>query len=47
VNRVGSCCNELNAAYAGDGYARIRSIGSVSTIYGVGELSDISAIAGS
>ena len=40
------CCNELNAAYAADGYARIRGIGAVSTTYGVGELSAINAIAG-
>ena len=40
------CCNELNAAYAADGYARIRGIGAVCTTYGVGELSAISAIAG-
>jgi indolepyruvate decarboxylase len=40
------CCNELNAAYAADGYARIHGIGAVSTTYGVGELSAINAIAG-
>jgi indolepyruvate decarboxylase len=40
------CCNELNAAYAADGYARIRGIGAVNTTYGVGELSAINAIAG-
>ena len=40
------CCNELNAGYAADGYARIRGIGAVSTTYGVGELSAINAIAG-
>jgi indolepyruvate decarboxylase len=28
VNWIG-CCNELNAAYAADGYARIRSVGAV------------------
>jgi indolepyruvate decarboxylase len=41
------CCNELNAAYAADGYARIRGVGAVSTTYGVGELSAINGIAGS
>lgn len=41
------CCNELNAAYAADGYARVRGVGAVSTTYGVGELSAIGAIAGS
>ena len=46
INWIG-CCNELNAAYAADGYARIRGVGAVSTTYGVGELSAISAVAGS
>jgi indolepyruvate decarboxylase len=40
------CCNELNAAYAADGYARIRGVAAVNTTYGVGELSAISAIGG-
>jgi indolepyruvate decarboxylase len=40
------CCNELNAAFAADGYARIRGIAAVSTTYGVGELSAINGIAG-
>jgi indolepyruvate decarboxylase len=40
------CCNELNAGYAADGYARIHGIGAISTTYGVGELSAINAIAG-
>ena len=40
------CCNELNAAYAADGYARIKNIGAVCTTYGVGELSAISGVAG-
>lgn len=40
------CCNELNAAYAADGYARIHGIAAVSTTYGVGELSAINAIGG-
>jgi indolepyruvate decarboxylase len=43
---VGSC-NELNAAYAADGYARIHGMAVVSTTYGVGELSAINGIAGS
>jgi indolepyruvate decarboxylase len=41
------CCNELNAAYAADGYARINGVGAVCTTYGVGELSAIAAIGGS
>lgn len=40
------CCNELNAGYAADGYARIRGAAALSTTYGVGELSAINAIAG-
>jgi indolepyruvate decarboxylase len=40
------CTNELNAAYAADGYARIKGVGAVCTTYGVGELSAINAMAG-
>ncbi|KAG5657708.1 hypothetical protein KAF25_007741 [Fusarium avenaceum] len=39
-------CNELNAAYAADGYSRIHGLGVVVTTFGVGELSAINAIAG-
>lgn len=39
-------CNELNAGYAADGYARIKGIGAIITTFGVGELSAINAIAG-
>ncbi len=40
-------CNELNAAYAADGYARTKGIpGAIITTYGVGELSAINGIAG-
>ena len=45
INWLG-CCNELNAGYAADGYARIRGIAALSTTYGVGELSAISAVGG-
>jgi indolepyruvate decarboxylase len=45
INWLG-CCNELNAGYAADGYARVRGVGALSTTYGVGELSAISAVAG-
>jgi indolepyruvate decarboxylase len=45
VKYVGTC-NELNAAYAADGYARIRGIGAFSSTYGVGELSAINGVAG-
>jgi indolepyruvate decarboxylase len=43
---IGSC-NELNAAYSADGYARIHGMAALSTTYGVGELSAINGIAGS
>lgn len=41
-----NCCNELNAAYAADGYARIHGLGTVVTTFTVGSLSGINAIAG-
>ncbi|MEW6280986.1 MAG: thiamine pyrophosphate-binding protein [Candidatus Eremiobacterota bacterium] len=39
-------CNELNAAYAADAYARIRGLGALLTTYVVGELSAINGVAG-
>jgi pyruvate decarboxylase len=41
-------CNELNASYAADGYARVKdgSPGVVLTTFGVGELSCVNGIAG-
>ena len=42
-----ACANELNAAYAADGYARIRGAAMLSTTYGVGELSAINGVMGS
>ena len=39
-------CNELNAGYAADGYARIKGISALVTTFGVGELSALNAIAG-
>jgi indolepyruvate decarboxylase len=39
--------NELNAAYAADGYARTHGLAAVVTTYGVGELSAMNGIAGS
>ncbi len=41
------CANELNAAYAADGYARIKGAGALLTTYGVGELSALNGVAGS
>ena len=47
INLLG-ISNELNAAYAADGYARINEhgVGVVTTTFGVGELSSINGIAG-
>jgi indolepyruvate decarboxylase len=39
--------NELNAAYAADGYARVNGAGALLTTYGVGELSAFNGLAGS
>jgi len=40
-------CNELNAAYAADGYARIKGAAALVLTYGVGDLSALNGIAGS
>jgi len=40
------CCNELNAAYAADGYARVKGLAAINTTYGPGELSALPGIAG-
>ncbi len=45
IKYIGTC-NELNAAYAADGYARIRGVGAFSSTFGVGELSAINGVAG-
>ena len=39
-------CNELNAAYAADGEARLNGISAVLTTYGVGDLGALPGIAG-
>ncbi|WP_167837791.1 alpha-keto acid decarboxylase family protein [Nocardia altamirensis] len=39
--------NELNAAFAADGYARTTGLAAVALTYGVGELSAINGVAGS
>ncbi len=44
-NWIGDC-NELNAGYAADGYARINGIGVLCTTFGPGELSAVNAVAG-
>ena len=45
LNMVG-CCNELNAGYAADGYARAAGIGCVVVTHLVGGLSVLNAVAG-
>ena len=39
-------CNELNAGYAADGYARIAGLGAACITYGVGGFSIYNAVAG-
>ncbi|KMZ75486.1 Pyruvate decarboxylase [Zostera marina] len=41
------CCNEINAGYAADGYARSRGVGACVVTFTVGGLSVINCIAGS
>ena len=45
VRWVGTC-NELNAGYAADGYARLKGLGGAVVTYGVGGLSILNAVAG-
>ncbi|XP_043701259.1 pyruvate decarboxylase 1 isoform X2 [Telopea speciosissima] len=45
LNLIG-CCNELNAGYAADGYARARGVGACVVTFTVGGLSILNAIAG-
>ncbi|KAJ7946754.1 Pyruvate decarboxylase [Quillaja saponaria] len=45
LNLIG-CCNELNAGYAADGYARNRGVGACVFTFTVGGLSILNAIAG-
>jgi pyruvate decarboxylase len=40
------CCNELNAAYAAEGYARINGCGAVITTFNVGAFSALNGVAG-
>jgi indolepyruvate decarboxylase len=42
---IGSC-NEINAAYSADGYARVKGLAAISTTYGPGKLNALSGIAG-
>ncbi|KAK9905344.1 hypothetical protein M0R45_000279 [Rubus argutus] len=41
-----SCCNELNAGYAADGYARSHGVGACVVAFNVGGLILLNAIAG-
>jgi indolepyruvate decarboxylase len=45
ITLIGNC-NELNAGYAADAYARLSGIGAVCVTYGVGGLSVINAASG-
>ncbi len=45
--RMVGCCNELNAGYAADGYARVRGVSAVVVTYMVGATSLLNATAGS
>ena len=40
-------CNELNASYAADGYARLNGLGALLVTNGVGALSAINGVGGS
>jgi indolepyruvate decarboxylase len=46
IQLVGTC-NELNAAYAADGYARVNGVGALCVTYCVGGLSALNGVAGS
>ena len=45
VEQIG-CCNELNAAYAAEGYARVNGAGAVLTTFNVGAYSALNGVAG-
>jgi len=45
IELIGNC-NELNAGYAADAYARLNGIGSLCVTYGVGGLSALNAASG-
>jgi len=44
--RMIGCCNELNAGYAADGYARVKGFSMVAVTFTVGGLSLLNAVAG-
>jgi indolepyruvate decarboxylase len=41
-----AACNELNAGYAADGYARLKGLGVAAVTYGPGSFSIVNAVAG-
>lgn len=41
-----AACNELNAGYAVDGYARLKGMGAAAVTYGPGSFSIVNAVAG-
>jgi TPP-dependent 2-oxoacid decarboxylase len=41
-----AACNELNAGYAADGYARLKGLAAVAVTYGPGSFSLVNAVAG-
>jgi pyruvate decarboxylase len=41
-----NCCNELNASYAAEGYARVNGCGAVFTTMNVGSFSALNGVAG-
>jgi pyruvate decarboxylase len=41
-----NCCNELNASYAAEGYARVQGAGALVVTYNVGAFSALNGIAG-
>src|SRR6516164_9089948 len=45
MNFIGSC-NEVNAAYSADGYARIKGLAALNTTSSPGELNALSGVAG-
>ncbi|MDT7827331.1 thiamine pyrophosphate-binding protein [Pricia sp. S334] len=45
IERIGNC-NELNAGYAADGYARANGLGAMAVTTGVGAFSALNAIGG-
>jgi pyruvate decarboxylase len=45
VEQIG-CCNELNASYAAEAYARVHGCGAVITTFNVGAFSALNGVAG-